>query len=81
MDNHISAVMRASTPLELSKYYEYITSRVKEEYELASRVRAETGSPVPVVEVSLPSDMAERVEVLVGPRGVASLIRDLLEKC
>ncbi|MEM3395322.1 MAG: DNA polymerase II large subunit [Nitrososphaerota archaeon] len=73
--------MRASTPLELSKYYEYITSRVKEEYELASRVRAETGSPVPVVEVSLPSDMAERVEVLVGPRGVASLIRDLLEKC
>jgi DNA polymerase II large subunit len=73
--------MRASTPIELSKYYEQISSRVLEEYSLASRVRASTGSPVPVVEVSLPSDIAERVEVLVGPPGVASLIRELLDKC
>lgn len=71
--------MRASTPPELSEYYEYISSKVMEEYELASRVRAKTGSPVPVVEVSLPSDMAERVEVLIGLRGVASLIRELLK--
>ena len=78
---HLYVVMRASTPTELSKYYEQISSRVLEEYRLASRVRASTGSPVPVVEVSLPSDMAERVEVLVGPPGVASLIRELLDKC
>lgn len=64
-------------PPELSGYYGELSSRVSSEYSLASQVRARTAAPTSVVEVALVADMAERVEALVGPSGVAELIREL----
>ncbi|MCS7142432.1 MAG: DNA polymerase II large subunit [Aigarchaeota archaeon] len=56
-------------------YYEALLSRFEEEFDLASKVRAHSNSPVMEVETVPVRDMAERVEVLIGPEGIAKKIR------
>ncbi len=67
--------------LKLSKEYEAYYSRLREElehlYEIAGRARAKGLDPITKPESELTEDMAERVEKLVGPPGIAERIREL----
>ncbi len=49
-------------------------------YQVAVEARRRIGSPIPEVEVLLAKDLAERVELLVGPSGVAEKIRKYFGK-
>ncbi len=67
--------------LKLSKEYEAYYSRLREAlehlYEIAGKARAKGLDPVTRPESELTEDMAERVEKLVGPPGIAKRIREL----
>ena len=67
--------------LKLSKEYEAYYSRLRKElkrlYEIAGRARAKGLDPITKPESELTEDMAERVEKLVGPPGIAERIREL----
>lgn len=69
--------MRGGVPPELEDYYEGIRREVEKEYRVAVEARRRTASPTPQVEVLFAKDLAERVEFLVGPKGVAEKIRRL----
>ncbi len=56
-------------------YAKLIEEKFREAYEVAVEARRRIGSPTPEVEILLARDLAERVELLVGPRGVAEKIR------
>jgi DNA polymerase II large subunit len=49
-------------------------------YGIAEKARKQWKDPDPQVEIPLAKDMADRVESLVGPRGIADLIRELDKK-
>ncbi|MEM4648692.1 MAG: hypothetical protein QXK09_01775, partial [Nitrososphaerota archaeon] len=49
-------------------------------YQVAVEARRRIGSPTPMVEILLAKDLAERVELLVGPKGVAEKIRKYFGK-
>jgi len=66
-------------PREYKKYFESILQKVEEAYEIAARARAKGFDPVPFPEVKIVSDVASRVEAMVGPKGVASRIRELIK--
>jgi len=67
--------------LKLSREYEAYHSRLRSEldrlYEIAGEARAKGLDPVTRPESELTEDMAERVEKLVGPEGIAERIREL----
>lgn len=67
-------------PPEFAEYYAQIVEKVKEEYGIASEAREKLGTVVDKVETIIAEDMAERVELLVGPRGIAEKIRFLKNK-
>jgi len=67
-------------PPEFAEYYAQIVEKVKEEYRIASEVRKKLGTVVDKVETIIAEDMAERVELLVGPQGIAEKIRFLKNK-
>ncbi|MEM2910682.1 MAG: DNA polymerase II large subunit [Nitrososphaerota archaeon] len=67
-------------PPEFAEYYAWILDRVKEEYRIASEARKNLGTVVDEVETIIAEDMAERVELLVGPQGIAEKIRFLKDK-
>ncbi len=57
-------------------YFKYLEDRVNREYEIASQARAKGLDPDTEVEIKLAADLADRVEGLVGPKGVASAIKE-----
>ena len=61
--------------MDRAEYEKLLEEKFREAYEVAAEARRRMGSPTPEVEVSLAKDVAERVELLVGPRGVAEKIR------
>lgn len=67
-------------PPEFAEYYAQIVERVEEEYKVASEARKKLSTPVNEVETIIAEDMAERVELLVGPQGIAEKIRFLKNK-
>lgn len=67
-------------PAEFAEYYARILDRVKEEYRIASEARKRLGMVVDEVETIIAEDMAKRVELLVGPQGIAEKIRFLKDK-
>ncbi|HDD42378.1 MAG TPA: hypothetical protein ENF79_01685, partial [Nitrososphaeria archaeon] len=62
------------------EYRALIEKRFQEAYRVAVEARRRIGSPTPEVEVLLAKDLAERVELLVGPKGVAEKIRKYFGK-
>ncbi len=64
-----------------ASYLSEIMERVKREYEVAREFRRRVQQPTGDVEVKIAYDMAERIELLVGPPGVASIIRELKQSC
>ncbi|MEM1689430.1 MAG: DNA polymerase II large subunit [Candidatus Hadarchaeales archaeon] len=71
-------MMQASP--EMMKYFEEIKNGIDKAYEVARKARSKGLDPEPYVEIPIAGSMAERVEELVGPPGVAKVIKELLEK-
>ena len=65
---------------EIKAYFESLQREIDRAYELARRARAQGKDPSLEVEVPQATDMAGRVESLVGPRGVAPRIRELVKE-
>jgi DNA polymerase II large subunit len=66
--------------MEIDEYFSLLEEKVKEGLKIAREARKLGYDPSLEVEIPLAKDMAERVEGLVGPRGVAPRIRELCSK-
>ncbi len=66
-------------PAFLHEYYERLLHKLREEYERALEFRRRTRSPTPEIESIFADSIPERVELLVGPRGIAEKIRELMK--
>ncbi|AEF96874.1 DNA-directed DNA polymerase II large subunit [Methanotorris igneus] len=65
---------------KMKKYFDDIVNEVKRIYKIAEECRKMGLDPVDEVEIPLANDMADRVEGLVGPKGVAERIRELVKE-
>ncbi len=64
----------------MKAYFERLQKEIDRAYEIAERARASGRDPSREVEVPQATDMAGRVESLVGPKGVAERIRALVKE-
>ncbi|MFW5965303.1 MAG: hypothetical protein ACOCP3_00965, partial [Halodesulfurarchaeum sp.] len=62
---------------EDAAYFETIETRLEAAIELASEARGRGEDPVPEVEIPVATDMADRVENILGIDGVAERVREL----
>nr|MDO8114252.1 DNA polymerase II large subunit [Candidatus Sigynarchaeota archaeon] len=63
---------------EMEAYFKEIDKKIDEMYAIAREARKNGGiDPVPEVETNVAPDIAGRVEELVGPKGIAVVIREL----
>ena len=64
----------------MENYFKEIEEKVKEAHEIALKARKKGYDPKKEVEISFAKDLADRVEELVGPKGIASKIRKYLKE-
>ncbi|ENN95649.1 DNA polymerase II large subunit [Methanocaldococcus villosus KIN24-T80] len=64
----------------MKKYFDNIVKEVEKIYRIAEECRKLGLDPCDYVEIPLATDMAGRVEGLVGPKGVAERIRELVKE-
>lgn len=62
---------------EYEEYFKNIEFQIRALYKIACEARSRGLDPLPQPEPRLSKDLAERVEFLVGPKGVANRIREL----
>ncbi|MHA1616518.1 MAG: DNA polymerase II large subunit [Candidatus Njordarchaeales archaeon] len=67
-------------PKELEGYFLELLEKVSEAYKVAQRAREKGYDPQPFPEIKIATDMASRVEAMVGPPGIAERIRELLKE-
>ncbi|MFA4647008.1 DNA-directed DNA polymerase II large subunit [Pyrococcus kukulkanii] len=67
-------------PQEMKEYFEMLQREIDRAYEIAKKARAQGKDPSTDVEIPQATDMAGRVESLVGPPGVAERIRELVKE-
>ncbi len=67
-------------PMDTEEYFQHLEEEAKKVYEIAATARKKGVDPRLEVEIPLAKDLAQRVEGLVGPKGVSSRIRELGEK-
>lgn len=65
--------------VDYESYFSLLESGLDELYDIAREARKRRLDPADEVEIPLAKDMASRVESLVGPKGVAPIIRELDE--
>ncbi|ASJ11381.1 DNA polymerase II large subunit [Thermococcus thioreducens] len=65
---------------EMKAYFESLQREIDRAYEVARKAREQGKDPSLEVEVPQATDMAGRVESLVGPKGVAERIRELVKE-
>ncbi|MFP4530954.1 MAG: DNA polymerase II large subunit, partial [Halodesulfurarchaeum sp.] len=58
-------------------YFRTLESRLQRAISIAERARENGGDPVPAVEIPVATDMADRVENILGIDGVAARVREL----
>ncbi|MHA1712514.1 MAG: DNA polymerase II large subunit [Candidatus Ranarchaeia archaeon] len=73
-----AAKIPVATPA-MQQYFKAIMDAVDRAYEIAKKARAQALDPDVHVEIHKAVDVAERVEALVGPKGIAVRIRELEE--
>ncbi len=61
-------------------YFDLLKSEVNRAYEIAKKARARGADPLNFPEIKIASDVASRVEGLIGIEGVAERIRELQDK-
>ncbi|MGB3907358.1 MAG: DNA polymerase II large subunit [Methanomethylovorans sp.] len=59
------------------EYFHWLDAKLKQEIDIASKARERGRDPKPFVEIPLAKDLADRVENLIGVKGVAQRIREL----
>ncbi|KGK99501.1 DNA polymerase II large subunit [Methanococcoides methylutens] len=64
---------------EMHEYFNTLEGTLKKEIEIVNNARSKGKDPKPHVEIPLAKDLADRVENLIGVKGVAELIRKLEE--
>jgi len=74
------ALVTKNIPTFLDSYYSSLLSELEREYEIAVEARRKSNSPTDSVECIFADSMEERVELLVGPAGVADRIRNIRSK-
>lgn len=62
---------------EYQKYLEELHNSVNVAFALAAEARKKNLDPTDEVEIKIAKDVASRVEALVGPKGIAKIIREL----
>ncbi len=72
--------MHVACSEEMKKYFENLVKEVKRIYKIAEECRKKGLDVSDNVEIPLALDMADRVEGIVGPKGVAKRIRELVEE-
>ncbi|WP_457611683.1 DNA-directed DNA polymerase II large subunit [Methanocaldococcus sp.] len=72
--------MHVACSERMKKYFESLVEEVQRIYRIAEECRKKGFDPVDHVEIPLAKDMADRVEGLVGPKGVAERIRELVKE-
>lgn len=68
--------MTATSP-EMGSYFKELEQKIDEIYRIATKARSLGYDPEPEPEIPRAGDLADRVEKLVGPEGVAPVIREL----
>ncbi|WP_406657838.1 DNA polymerase II large subunit [Methanolobus sp. ZRKC2] len=63
----------------MKAYFEGLESKLRQEIEIANRARSKGKDPKPSIEIPLAKDLADRVENLIGVKGVAEQIRKFEE--
>ncbi len=58
-------------------YFRNLEENLQNLYDIAEKARRQWKDPAPVVEIPRAKDMADRVESLVGPRGIADTVRTM----
>ncbi|MBI4399895.1 DNA polymerase II large subunit, partial [Candidatus Micrarchaeota archaeon] len=61
----------------MQEYFPYLQKKLEEAYAIAKEARSKNMDPEPEPEIIPTSDIATRVEGLVGPKGIADGIRAL----
>jgi len=61
-------------------YFNDVEEKIKKAYEVAKKARKKGYDPKDVVETTFAKDLADRVEELVGPKGIAKRIRKYLKE-
>jgi len=69
-----------SLPPSVVDYFGTTLKEIQRQQEVAEKARRTTGSPTGEVEPVFADDLADRVELLVGPKGIAEKIRSLQMK-
>ena len=64
----------------MEDYFDGIEKEIKRAYEVAKRARKKGHDPKDIVETTFAKDLADRVEELVGPKGIAKKIRKYLKE-
>jgi DNA polymerase II large subunit len=72
-------VMGLVASAEMQEYFNALESELARAMDLANRARQNGADPVPFVEIPLAEDLADRVEQLIGVKGVAARLRKLEE--
>ena len=67
-------------PKTMEQYFKEIIYKVKEAYIIATEAKKIGVDPKPYPEIRLASDLASRVEALVGPHGISKRIRELIKQ-
>jgi DNA polymerase II large subunit len=65
------------SPGDAMDYFENLRKGLDEVYSIAQKARSSGFDPEQKVEIPIAKDVAARVEGLVGPRGIASVIREM----
>ena len=63
--------------MDPNNYFDMLETQLEELYTIAEKARKKWKDPSPAVEIPRAKDMADRVESLVGPYGIAKTIRAL----
>ncbi len=79
-ENRFSIPAGLVYPKELEPYFREILKKIEEAYEIASLARLKGFDPVTYPEVKIASDLASRVEAMVGPPNISKRIRELLHE-
>ena len=58
-------------------YFQELEDKLNQLYQVATEARAKGLDPATVVEVAITSDIAERIEKLIGPQGITERMREL----
>ncbi|HDJ22070.1 MAG TPA: DNA polymerase II large subunit, partial [Candidatus Bathyarchaeota archaeon] len=70
-------MLRVKMPPHYVDYFQELEDKLNQLYQVATEARAKGLDPATVVEVAITSDIAERIEKLIGPQGITERMREL----